>query len=459
MKFNLETIGKKIQSFFDKDLVAKVARKTKFVRRESPLNGRVFLQALVFGCIEKPTATLKHWAQVCLDLGVTITPQGFDERINEYSLEFLRAMFDHAMKRFRNDIPLPVDILQQFTAINIVDSSTKSLPDNLRAEYPGTGGNGPAASLKVQLVFEFLLGNLEQIALRPGREPDQKYRAYLDIVKKGSLNLLDLGYFCLDAFKEVMDRQAYFLTRYLYGTGLSTPRGEPIDLLPGLQEATTSIVDREVRLGAGHQLPCRLIAFKVPQEVADRRRQKARETAQRKGRTPSKARLALLDWTIFVTNVPAALLSPEQVAVLYRVRWQIELVFKLWKSYCGLKRIAGVRKERVLTELYGKMIGIVLTHFLIAPIRMPEGSGAHREISPVQVRKILGRFARELDKTLHQLSEFVNVLAEMFEHIAQFGFKEKRRKEPNVCHLLTLISTIFDLEENCDMEYSLSTLF
>jgi hypothetical protein len=68
------------------------------------------------------------------------------------------------------------------------------------AEYPGCGGNGPQASLKIQLNFEFLYGTLgvEQIVLRPGNEPDQKFDDQLDWVQPGSLNLRDLGYFSLD---------------------------------------------------------------------------------------------------------------------------------------------------------------------------------------------------------------------------------------------------------------------
>jgi hypothetical protein len=212
-----------------------------------------------------------------------------------------------------------------------------------------------------------------------------------------------------------------------------------------LQATTTSRLDLDVCLGAKRRLRCRLIAVRVPQEVADRRRQKARENAKRKGRTPSQAYLALLDWTIFVTNVPSELLSVAQVVLLYRVRWQIELVFKLWKSYCGLGRIAGVRKERVLTELYAKMIGIVLTHFLIAPLRMPEGSAVNREISPVQVRHILRRFARQLNQALTSLDALVNVLEKTVLHITRFGFKQKRRRNPNVCHALDLVAHLLDL--------------
>jgi hypothetical protein len=444
MKLDLETMAGKIKSFFGSS-VNQIARQTKFVQRQSALDGLKFLQAVVFGFIENPQGSLNHLAQVCLDLDVTITPQGVDERINASSVAFLKEMFGRAMNTFKNEHPLPLQVLQQFSAINLLDSSVQALPDNMVEEYPGCGGDGPPASLKVQLVFEFLYGNLNQVTLQSGRTPDQVYRDYLSVVEAGSLTIADLGYFCVEALERIADKRAYFLSRYLYGTKVYTPAGEVLELLATLQATTANSVDLAVRLGARHRLLCRLIAVRVPQEVADQRRQKAIEKAQRKGRTPSRTYLAMMDWTLFVTNVPAPMLTVVQVVHLYRVRWQIELVFKLWKSYCGLGRIAGLRKERVLTELYAKMTGIVLTHFLIAPLRMPEGAGVNREISPVQVRQILRRFACQLNLALTNPETLVKLLERTVLHITRFGFKQKREKHPNICYALDLIAHLLDL--------------
>ncbi|MBM4464249.1 MAG: IS4 family transposase [Chloroflexi bacterium] len=448
-KLSLSQVAMSVKDFFGENAVTIKARKTKFVQRLSSLDGRRFLQTMVFGFIEDPDASLNDLSQVCLDLGVDITPQGLDQRINDKAVVFLKEMFAKAMDKFKNKIPLPLPILQQFSAIYLTDSTMQSLPVNMADEFTGSGGDASEASLKVQLVFDFLLGNLAQVAFRPGREPDQKYRDYVDLLPAGSLSITDLGYFCLDAFKAIMlERKAYFLSRLLTKTGLLTPAGERINLYEMLWSRPRQAFEINVLMGTRpqHQLPCRLICIPAPQEVADQRRRKAKEKARRRGRTPSKEYLALLGWTILVTSVPTHMLSIQQVALLYGVRWQVELVFKLWKSYCGLKRVAGLRRERVLVELYAKMIGIVLTHFLIAPLRMPQGSQANREISPMKVRKTFRRFARDLNRSLSRLTDFQNVLSEMLTHIRRFGFKDKRKKEPNVCHALALASAMCGLE-------------
>ena len=73
-----------------------------------------------------------------------------------------------------------------------------------------------------------------------------------------------------------------------------------------------------VLLGVSHRLPCRLIALRVPQEVADRRRQNAYVKAQKHGRVPSREDLEWQDWTIFVTHCEPQLLTWEAVVVLDR---------------------------------------------------------------------------------------------------------------------------------------------
>lgn len=279
-----------------------------------------------------------------------------------------------------------------------------------------------------------------QITLQAGRAADQAYRDYLAVVEQGSLTIADLGYFCLDALRTIAEKNAYFLVRYLYPTALLTSLGERIDLPALLRKETTDTIDQPVLLGSQprHRIACRLIALRMPQAVAEERRRKAIAHAAKRGRgeTLSQDYLYLLGWTLFLTNASPSMLSVAQVACLYRVRWQIELIFKLWKSYCGLKAIGRWRKDRTLTELYAKMIGIVLIHFIIAPLRIPDDVWSGREISAIQVRKLLARFAVRFNLCLFDAVAFVDLLRQLFDQIEQFGLKQKRRKKPNVCQLL-----------------------
>jgi len=139
-------------------------------------------------------------------------------------------------------------------------------------------------------------------------------------------------------------------------------------------------------VGKRERLPVRLIAVRVSPEEAKRRRQRAKERithppkgcqapvpgqckpkeqrqGKRKGKQISAARLRLADWTIVLTNVPREQLSVQEALVLLRVRWQIELLWKLWKQHGKLDTWRSYKPERILTEIYAKLLGLIFTHW------------------------------------------------------------------------------------------------
>lgn len=390
--------------------------------------------------------SLSRIAQSCLDLGVTISEQGIDERIDDSSVAFLRQMSEQAIAQLRLNEPLAIELLQQFRGVYLVDSSQISLPETMSKLFAGSGGNGSTASLKLQLVFDYLHGQLEKVDLCQGREPDQGYRGHWSIIQRGTLLLMDLGYFALDTFKTISDRHAYFLSRFQPQTAVLSPAGERLDLAKLLAHQTTVQAEYDVLIGSRrrHRIPCRLIAIRLAQEAAERQRHKAKANARRHGRTPSQAYLALLDWALFATNIPAAMLQTDHVATLYRIRWQIELVFKLCKSFCGLDLITSRRPPRVLSEFYARLIGVVLTYLLMAPYRIFWTTQSTRTISPTKVRLIFQRFARFFSLSLDNLTNFCSQLEDFFHHVLRFGFQQSRRKSPNALSLLLLVSACYD---------------
>ena len=236
--------------------------------------------------------------------------------------------------------------------------------------------------------------------------------------------LSDLGYFVLAWFRRLHEHHAYFLSRFDTQTALFTATGEPLDLWRWLHAHPEPQFEEEVRIGSQEHLPCRMGVVQVPQEVADERRRKADETARRKGRTPSERHLALMDWTLYITNVPVTMLTARQVVILYAVRWQIELIFKLWKSECALDRVVGHHRERVLSELDAKLIGIVVMQFLLAPYRDGE-----RELSVVKVVHIIQHHVRHIIEHLDNQEQLTQTLQEQAQRFLQNGWKDRRQRQ------------------------------
>jgi len=99
--------------------------------------------------------------------------------------------------------------------------------------------------------------------------------------------------------------------------------------------------------------------------VAKERRRKLKLDARRRCQAVSKKRLALAGWTILVTNAPPDLLSLEEALVLARARWQIELLFKLWKQHGQIDAWRTRKPWRALCELYAKLLAMMVQHWLM----------------------------------------------------------------------------------------------
>jgi len=345
----------------------RLARETGFVQRQSKLGGAAFAQATVLGWQQHPDARLSQLAQAAAAAGVPLSPQGLDQRFSESAATFLAALLQSAVSVLISTEPVALPLLARFSAVVVEDSSVLSLPDGLAALWRGCGDaiGQHLAALKIALRLDLLTGTLQTLALADGRVADRSSVLQRTPIPAGVLRLADLGYFAVTRLRQIAEGQAFFLSRLQVQTAVFLPTGERLDLAHWLTQQTTPMIDQVVQIGAREHLEVRLLAMRVPQEVADQRRRRLREEARRRGQTVSAATLALASWTLLITNVPADRLSLNEATVLYRVRWQIELLFKLWKNWGRIDEWRTTKDWRILCEVYAKLIGIVLQHWLL----------------------------------------------------------------------------------------------
>ena len=342
-----------------------IARTSGFTQRRSKCTAALFVQTLVCGWLAKPQATLENLAQTAAARGLPITAQGLADRFTPAAATLLQEVLAHAVRQIVSAAPVVVPLLARFSAVYVLDSTTVTLPDGLADHWAGCGGSGSPAALKLQVRLDLCAGTLTGPELQPGRANDRSAAVQTAPLPPGSLRLADLGYFALEVFAAIAAAGGYWFSRLNGGTTLYTAAGMAWDLTAWLARQRDANGEYAVQLGAKERLPARLLIAAVPPQVAAERRRRIRAAATKRGQTPSAEQLARADWTLYVTNVPASLLSWQDGLVLGHARWQIELLFKHWKSNGHLDEWRSTQPWRILCEVYAKLIGLVLQHWLL----------------------------------------------------------------------------------------------
>jgi len=405
------------------------ARDTRFVQRRSKLTGPVFVQALTFGWLANPQATLEDLAQTARMRGVSISPQGLDQRLTPRAAACLREVLEAAVTRLLAADPVAIPILQRFAGgVWLLDSTAVALPHALNKHWPGMYD---CASVKLQVRLDLLHGTLAGPVLQPGRHNDHQSTLQDAPLPPGALHLADLGYFDLDRLQSWSQQGVYWLTRVQTNTRIYDAAGRRW-LLPELMATQkTSAVELAIELGLQHRLPCRLLAQRVPAAVAAQRRARMRDKARRRKKKIDPGRWALAEWTIYVTNAPAKQLNLEEGLVLARCRWQIELLFKLWKNEGRLDESRAQKPWRVLCEIYAKLLGMVVQHWILLV-----SCWSHANRSLVKASRIVRGQAFQLAIVFGNRQLVCQILELIHRCLAVGSRLNKRRRKPAAYQLL-----------------------
>ena len=406
-----------------------IGRTSGFTQRASKMTASCFVQTLVLGWMERPQASLNQLVQVSADLGVQISEAGLQHRFNDGAVQLLQTLVQKALALFHQHGQLPDRVLTQFSQVNIVDSSLIALPETLQALFPGSKHRTQPAELKLQLSYDYLSGSFNALEVLAGRTPDQNSPLPMQAAAPRSFTLLDLGFFKKRLFENLAQSGAYFISRLQTQTSVyaAGPEGEALDLLT-LLPACPLEGELHVCLQARQRLPVRLIYQRLPEALVEQRRRKAKANARRRGDTCSQHHLAMLGWSLFITNTPVAWVSATQVRLLYRLRWQIELVFKLWKHQAKLDGVGQWRPQRVLCQFYARLLGLLLFHHTVADWRWR----GQREMSLPKAFQVFQRFAlRWLDAIALGWHGLASVLQALMRDFQRFALTTQRRKSPS----------------------------
>lgn len=312
------------------------------------------------------------------------------KRFRQPAVAFLKACLALLLKEITLCSIINQKNLFWFSRLLIADSTQWQIHRALRRSFRGSGGAASKAVCKLQTVIEPLTGKIAFFDYLPGTKPDQGYlKNIAKCLLPTDLILLDLGYYSVEAFKEINSKGAFFVIPVYYNASVQQleDRKRFSSVAARINNEKSAVVDIEVIVGTTHSMPLRLVAVRVAEEKADRLRRKLRHDYrhQRRG-TPPKERLRFCNCTVLITNVPDSMLSAKQIADLYSTRWQIEIFFRDAKSILKLDLCTTTKKERFEVQLLAVLFVAALLYYCH---RSFNSSSPQREIS---LNKLCKRF-------------------------------------------------------------------
>ena len=344
-----------------------MAKETAFVQREGKINGTNFFDLIIFNNENLKDQSLND---LSIDLSekyeVEITKQSLQNRFTENALAFLKKALEKLLNQQVN-IKLLFPMANQFNRILIKDSVCFQIDESLADCYRGSGGAGSAAAIRIQFEYDLLNGRINDLSVNGFNSQDATNSIEtLELTQQGDLIIRDLAYMNLKVLKQLIAKGVYYLARLQHNVKVFEKNDNSFqelnftDLRNYMKKYELKVCEKEVFIGAQDRLKTRLIIYLLPDDVVAQRLRKGQQSNKKKGRKQLskeyKARAAL---NLFITNASVDQIPMTNVDQFYRLRWQIELMFKIWKSLCNIDKVKKVKKERLECYIYGKLIFIV----------------------------------------------------------------------------------------------------
>ena len=368
-------------SFFKGGQIEQLARQSGFiVRGSSRLKGAAFLEMMV-----QHIAPGKEWSlnDQCDWLrehhGIELTKQSLDERYHCFSVAFLKSCYQAVLNESFSSAAKGI-ATSSFDGIYLTDSTSFQLPAHLAAFYQSNGGSTTGASVKIHQTIELLSFRIHDFSITDGKDSDGNYWKSKGFgLGKNNLWIADLGYFSWNTLEQIATSENYFLCRYKTGTTVyikdHQDSYEALDIAGYLKSNCSSggvIQSTQVYFGKGdNRIKARLVFEQVPEQVKEQRLEQYRKSHANQSKKAKQWQMTaekefLCGYNLYLTNAAEDKLADEVVVLIYRLRWQIELLFKIWKSLLMIDHTKGMNIFRFECFLYGRLIYILLSTELLS---------------------------------------------------------------------------------------------
>lgn len=346
------------KSIFNPGTVLAWARECGAVQRLREIHPHDFAITLVscaLGDEERSIATARR----LFDRLTGFMPEesSFYDRFTDEMAELLKRLFHNALASCSIERRQALAKMLRGTGIfnvSAFDGCQVSLPAEAAEDLPST--NDDHGGFKLTATVSLLFQCIERVTVTDARTHDRK-ALKLPRCLHGQLLLFDRGYSDHRLFKTIADRGGAFLTPLKESSvpvitairrGLGqTHIGEQLTgYLPyrGIVD-----LDARFRLRKGGTVDFRVVRITIEQDTRD-------------------GFIQEVDiW--LVTNLGEDVFTADQIATIYRMRWEVEILFRILKTVGRLDQLRTANVAVIRTFIYATLLGAVLAQDIAALMR------------------------------------------------------------------------------------------
>lgn len=411
-RVDAESISKQLVAALGESEVLRIARECRWLRRLRDITPL----ALVIACLSTLGASKATWLADILRTfnaftGLSIRYKPFHNQLRKAAFpEFMRRLLERTLEKMTRPVLSAVKggKLGRFRDILLHDGSSFALKDGLRRDWPGRFTTVSPAAVELHVTMSAFEDNPIQITLAPDKEAERALGPKAEDLRD-CLLLEDRGYEHRQFFLDMQSAGAFFIVRGnkairpmvrkardLRGRRLRHLEGKPLswEALPARS------VDVEIEWGKGAQTyRGRLVAL------------------YKRGRRNEKT------FVYLHTNLERTEFSAQEIGRLYRLRWQVELLFKECKSHANLHRFD--------TEISAIAEGLIWASMLVVVLKRSITHAAQLAIGiELSTQRAASCAKHVLDDILRALLSDVSEVATVLRRACTFLGENSRRAHP-----------------------------